>query len=299
MENIGVRKATQQIPIWRGWIPLIVLPVIVLVFTPADWPRWVFMWLLAFVILAGCKWLTWRRTPAPNARWWQHAGYLFAWPGLNAEAFLSSKRLPVKDRPPAKEWIFAIMRLLAGAVLFWGIAGGISQVLVSGWLGMIGLILMLHFGSFHLLSCAWRSVGIEARPLMNHPLASVSVSEFWGRRWNTAFRDLTYRFLFQPLSPRLGPRGAILAGFLFSGIIHDVVISVPARGGYGWPTFFFGTQAVAMFAERSRSGRAIGLGHGWRGRLFALLVLVLPAFGLFHPPFVRNIIVPFMHALGA
>ena len=301
METTEARIASPQISTWRGWGPVIVLPVAVLLFTPADWPRWVFMWLLAFVIFVGCKWLTWRRSPAPGAKWWQHAGYLFAWPGLNAEAFLSSERLPEKDQPPAREWAFASIKLLAGGLLFWGVARWISsdQLLLAGWVGMVGLILMLHFGAFHLLSCGWRSVGVNAQPLMNRPLASNSVSEFWGRRWNTAFRDFTHRFLFRPLNSWLGPRRAILAGFFFSGIVHDLVISVPARGGYGWPTLFFGTQAVAIFVERSRGGRAIGLGHGWRGRLFAMLILALPAYGLFHPPFVRNIMVPFMRALGA
>lgn len=301
MDDIIARKFPRPISIWRGWTPLIVLPSAVLLFTPAEWPQWLFMWLLSLVIFVGCKWLTWRRTFAPAAEWWQHAGYLLAWPGLDAGAFLSSKRLPPKERVHPGEWGLAVLRLVVGVVLFWVVAGKVSgdNKILFGWLGMIGLILMLHFGAFHLLSCAWRSIGIDARPLMNHPLSSVSVGEFWGRRWNTAFRDLTHRFLFRPLNSTLGPRGAILAGFVFSGLIHDVVISVPARGGYGGPTLFFGTQAVAMFAERSRAGRSIGLGHGWRGWLFTMLTLVLPVYGLFHPPFVRNVIVPFMHALGA
>lgn len=300
MENMGARKAPQQISAWRGWGPVIIMPVAVLIFTPVEWSRWVFMWLLAFVIFVGCKWLTWRRALAPGAQWWQHVGYLLAWPGLNAKAFLSAERLPEKDRPPPGEWGFAAGKLFLGCALFWGAAGWMpdDQTILSGWVGMIGLILMLHFGAFHLLSCAWRSIGIDARPLMNRPLASVSVSEFWGRRWNTAFRDFTHRFLFRPLNSWLGPRRAILAGFVFSGIIHDLVISVPAGGGYGWPTLFFGTQSVAILAERSRAGRAIGLGRGWRGRSFAMLTLAVPAYGLFHPPFVRNIIVPFMRALG-
>lgn len=301
MKNLEPPKAPQQISVWRGWGPVVILPCAVLMFTPAAWPRWLFMWLLAFVILAGCKWLTWRRTPAPRARWWQHAGYLLAWPGLNARSFLSSDRLNKNERPRLRECGFATITLLIGGVLFWGVAGRISddQKIFSGWIGMVGLVLMLHFGAFHLLSCAWRSAGIDARPIMNHPLVSVSVSEFWGRRWNTAFRDFTHRFLFRPLSSWLGPRRAIVAGFVFSGIIHDLVISVPSGGGYGWPTLFFGTQAAAIFVERSRAGLAIGLGRGLRGRLFTMLTLTLPAYGLFHPPFVRNIILPFMQALGA
>jgi hypothetical protein len=188
-----------------------------------------------------------------------------------------------------------------GAALFWGVSHFVPQrqELLLGWVGMVGLILMLHFGSFHLLSCFWRAIGVEARPLMNNPLASVSVSEFWGRRWNTAFRDLTHRFLFRPLADKIGPRRAIVAGFVFSGFVHDLVISVPARGGYGGPTLFFSIQAVALLGERSRFGQAVGLGHGWRGWLFTVLVLGLPASALFHPLFVENIIVPFMRALGA
>lgn len=301
MENVVAQERGPQLSPWRGWGPIILLPVTVLKFTPEDWPRWAFMWLLAFAIFAGCKWLTWRRTPAPGARWWQHAGYLFAWPGLNAGTFLSAERLPEKDHPSILEWVLATIRLLIGIVLFWVLAGRISGAheILSGWVGMIGMILMLHFGVFHLLSCAWRSVGIDAQPLMKRPLASTSLSEFWGRRWNTAFRDFTHRYLFRPLNRWIGPRWAIIVGFVFSGILHDFVISVPAGGGYGGPTIFFGAQAIGMFVERSRAGRAAGLAHGWRGWLFAMVMLVLPAYGLFHPPFVRNIILPLMHALRA
>jgi hypothetical protein len=290
----------QRISPWHGWAPIVLLPLAVLTFTPAMWPCWVFMWLLAFAIYAGCKWLTWRRTPSHDAQWWRHAGYLLAWPGLNAEAFLGSRRLPQKDHPSVFEWCFAIVRIFVGIVLFAVIAGrvAVSHELVAGWLGMIGLILMLHFGAFHLLSCAWRSVGIDAQPLMKHPLTATSLSEFWSRRWNTAFRDFTYRFLFRPLNRWCGPRWAILVGFIFSGVVHDMVISVPAKGGYGGPTIFFGVQAIGMFAERSRTGRGLGLAQGMRGWLFAMIMLILPAYVLFHPPFVRNIILPFMRALG-
>jgi len=299
MDDAGTKTNPQRISPWRGWGPIIVLPVAVFLFTPGEWPRWVFMWLLAFAIFLGCKWLTWRRTPAPGARWWQHVGYMLAWPGLNAGAFLSPERLPEKDRPSLREWSLALIKLVIGIVLFSAVAGRIAEehAILSGWAGMIGLILMLHFGAFHLLSCAWRSIGIDAQPIMKRPLTSTSISEFWGRRWNTAFRDFTHRFLFRTLNKWFGPRWAILAGFVFSGIIHDLVISVPAGGGYGGPTLFFGTQAVGIFVERSRVGRAAGLGHGWRGWVFAMITLALPLYGLFHPPFVRNIILPFMYAV--
>ena len=256
-------EATRTMSPWRVWGPIVVLPAAALMFTPREWPRWLFMWLLAVVIFIGCKWLTWRRTPVAGLPWWQHAGYLLAWPGLDARAFLCSKRLPADARPAPREWMFSASKFLLGAALFWGgsrlVPAGKEMLL--GWVGMVGLIFMLHFGAFHLLSCAWRAIGIDARPLMNNPPLSVRVSEFWGRRWNTAFRDLTHRFLFRPLTDKLGPQRAVAAGFLFSGLVHDLVISVPARGGYGGPTLFFVVQGAAMLAERSRLGRAMGLGR--------------------------------------
>jgi Membrane bound O-acyl transferase family len=288
-----------RIPWWRGWTPVVVLPAVVLALTPAEWPRWLFMWLLALAIYAGVKWLTWRRTWAPDAPAWRHVAYLLAWPRLDAAAFLNSSR-PVNS-PDIREWVGAVVKLLAGATLFWGVAPIVSEQaeLLRGWIGMAGVVLMLHFGSLHLLSCAWRCAGVDARPLMQAPLRSKSLAEFWGRRWNTAFRDLTYRFLFRPLIARFGPTGALFAGFAFSGLVHDLVISVPAGARYGGPTCFFLIQAAALSMERSRFGQSVGLGRRECGRLFALLALALPVPLLFHAPFVHRVVVPFMEVLGA
>jgi hypothetical protein len=289
-------------PAWRGWLPLVALPAAVLLLWPRELPAWSRMWALAAALFAGCKWLTWRRTPAPVIPAWRHAAYLLAWPGLDAPAFLAAPREPARTRCGRGEWARGVLWLLAGCGLFWGASRVVprGRELLAGLAGMAAVVLVLHFGSFRLLSCAWRAAGVQARPLMEGPLRAVSVSEFWGRRWNTAFRDLTHRFLFRPLARRLGPRGGIAAGFVFSGLVHDLVISVPAGGGYGLPTLYFALQGAALLAERSPAAAALGLGRGWRGWLFTLLVVGLPApFLLFHPPFVRNVILPFMRALGA
>lgn len=253
------------------------------------------------VIYIGCKLLSWQRTAVRNVPVWKHLAYLTAWPGMDAASFLQKERGSNCSQCHSLEWLAATGKLVLGAALLFGFARLIppQYAYIVGWVGMIGMVMILHFGAFHLLSCSWRSGGVQARPLMNRPLASTSVSEFWGRRWNTAFRDLTYRFLFRPCASWFGPRWGVLAGFLFSGVIHDLVISVPARGGYGGPTAFFAIQGAAMMLERSAFGRQMGLGSGWSGRLFAAVVLVAPAGLLFHRPFVVGIIVPFMRVLGA
>jgi membrane bound O-acyltransferase family protein len=268
---------------------------------PFEWPRWAQMWSLALAIYIGCKWLTWQRTAIPNVPVWKHFAYLLAWPGMDAASFLEEGPISNPSHCRSIEWLAATGKLMFGVALLFGVARMIppQHEYVVGWIGMIGIALILHFGGFHLLSCSWRSTGVQARALMNRPLASTSLSEFWGRRWNTAFRDLTYRFLFRPCASWFGPHWGILAGFLFSGAIHDLVISVPARGGYGGPTVFFAIQGAAMVIERSGFGRRIGLGSGWSGRLFAITVLLAPAGLLFHRPFVVGIVVPFMRVLGA
>jgi D-alanyl-lipoteichoic acid acyltransferase DltB (MBOAT superfamily) len=164
---------------------------------------------------------------------------------------------------------------------------------------MVGFALILHFGTCHLSSSVWRGLDLQARPLMNQPWQSTSLGEFWGRRWNTAFRDLTYRYLFRPLTKRFGAHAGILSGFAFSGFLHDLVISVPAGGGFGGPTLFFTLQGLAVAAERTAYGRRIGLGRGARGRACAAVMLLAPLPLLFHRPFVVGVITPFMHAIGA
>jgi D-alanyl-lipoteichoic acid acyltransferase DltB (MBOAT superfamily) len=221
---------------------------------------------------------------------------LIAWPGLDADAFLRPADRSAVVMPSIAEWVTALAMTSAGVMLLFQITPqlALSHALAAGWLGFAAILLILHFGLFHLLSCAWRSFGVQAAPLMNNPLAAENVSEYWGRRWNTAFRDLTHKFLFRPLTVRFGPKRALFIGFLVSGLVHDLVISFPAGAGYGGPTLFFMIQGAALLIERTQTGRRFGLGRGWRGWLFTMIVLVGPVWLLFHPPFATHVIQPFV-----
>jgi len=263
-------------------------------------PAWAFMWALAFAIFAGLKWLTWWQARGEVSHpAWRSAAYLLAWPGMDAEAFLDPQQRPRK--PPAKEWPWAVGKTLLAIALLWTIVRRIPAplALLRGWVGMLGLVLLLHFGSFHLMALLWQALGIEARPIMMNPLASSSLSEFWGKRWNLGFRQLSYDFIFRPLYKTVGAPFATFVVFLASGLIHDLVISVPARGGYGLPTAYFVVQGLGVLFERSGWGRRIGVDRGVRGWLFLVCVVGGPAFWLFHPPFVREVILPFMQAVHA
>jgi hypothetical protein len=271
---------------------------------PPAWPRWAYMWTLALAIFASCKWLTWRRARVAGL----HPGivrsmaYFFAWPGMDAAEFLVPKASDTKcSQPQRRQWFFAAAKTLCGAGLILLAGRGIFEAkpLLTGWIGMLGIVLFLHFGFFELLALVWQRAGLNANPVMRQPLLATSLADFWSTRWNTAFNALARDLAFRPLMRKLGLARTTLVVFLISGLIHELVISLPARGGFGLPTAYFLLQGLGVLAERSELGRRIGLTRGFRGWLFVALCAGGPAFWLFHPPFVINVILPMLHAVGA
>ena len=285
---------------WVDTLPLLLLPILTL-FTREILPAWVFMWLLAFSLYFGCKWLTWRRALRENraVSQWISLGYLFAWVGMDAKTFLRGRGAGVA--PVKRDWFLAATKTLLGTVVIWSVTRNFlaPYPLAAGWVGMTGVVLCLHFGCFQLLALAWQKAGVNAQPIMRRPLQTASLTEFWGRRWNAAFHHLAQDLAFRPLLRSCGVFGATLLVFLLSGLVHEFVISLPARGGYGLPTGYFLIQGLGVVFERTRFARRLGLGRGWRGWLFTVLCAAGPAFWLFHPVFIHHIILPMLHALGA
>jgi len=253
------------------------------------------MWALAFAIYTVLKLLSWLEAGGWRAAVWRSTAYLLAWPGMEARAFLWGQH----DVPPPKasEWSFAALKLGTGIALIVVACWTTSVVWLRAWIGIVGTIFILHFGSFHLLSCFWRTIGIEAPPIMHWPIAATSLLDYWSRRWNLAFRDLMHRFFFRPLAGRWGTASALWLGFLASGVIHDLVISLPARGGYGLPTLFFLIQAAGISIERSRWGKSLGLGRGMTGWLWTAIVLFVPSSLLVHEAFRERVVLPMLDAL--
>jgi hypothetical protein len=284
---------------WLGWLPLGLLPALAIWFR-GHLPAWLFMWLVSGAIFSGLKWLTWweARDGVPH-NLGRSLAYLLAWPGMDAATFLDPRQTAVP--PKFREWCWALVKTAFGVLLLWVAAPRVSELrpLLCGWIGLCGLIFVLHFGSFHLISLFWRACGVLAQPIMSQPIQSKTLSEFWGKRWNLGFRQLSHQFIFAPLHKSVGVSTAGMLVFLVSGLIHDLVISLPARGGYGLPTGYFILQGLGVTLERSSIGRRLGLRRGVAGWLFLVGVAAAPAFWLFHPPFVLHVILPFMRAIHA
>jgi len=156
-----------------------------------------------------------------------------------------------------------------------------------------GLSLVIHFGVFNMLTGFWRCFGVRCSLLFRAPLLSQSLAEFWGRRWNLAFSEMTALAVFRPLKQLPGPASrvtalATISGFLFSGLLHELAISVPVGAGFGLPMLYFAVHGIGMMLEkrlvflRSPSARRV-----WTG---AFVLLPLPI--LFHRPFLEGCVWP-------
>jgi predicted DCC family thiol-disulfide oxidoreductase YuxK len=282
---------------WPAWTPLIAFPIVALLVRDRVAP-WVFMWLMAAAFFFGCKWLTFSRTREQivHVRIDHALAYFFLWPGMDGENFLCppARKMPMLPHARATTAV-AIARILLGAVLLFGLARFAPHPLLAGWIGMLGMILVSHFGIFALLAIVWQACGTNVRPIMDAPLKSKTLGEFWGRRWNGAFNQLAFEIVFRPVARSTGPILGAIAAFLASGLIHELVISLPARAGYGLPTAYFLLQGCGIIIQH----RVPRIRHGMAGQFVTAFIVAVPAFWLFHPPFVRNVILPFMKAIGA
>jgi Membrane bound O-acyl transferase family len=293
-------RVLNRSPRWIAWPPLIALPLMTIVFRARLLP-WAFMWLLALAIFSGCKWLTWRElwsSGLARGNWRRSAAYFLLWPGMDPQEFFAVAKQKRSILP--REWLGAILKMLAGIALIWVGARVIAfgYPLLGGWVGMVGFVLLLHFGMFHLLALAWRFAGIPVKPIMQRPLTSRSLSELWGKRWNLGFRTLSHTWVFQPLQKRFGPAAGTLGAFLASGLLHDLVISLPAQAGYGLPAAYFLVQGLGVMVERSETGTRLRLGEGAKGWMWTALIAVGSLYWLFHPWFVMRVMVPFIRAVA-
>jgi hypothetical protein len=160
-----------------------------------------------------------------------------------------------------------------------------ASAVLSTVLLLPALSFLLHFGAFGIVAGLWRRAGADVGPLFRSPWRSASLGEFWSRRWNLAFSEMTSLAVYRPLALRVGRRAALVAAFLFSGLLHEVAISLPVRAGYGRPLLYFASHGVLTQVERER---------GPFGRPATLLAVVLPLPLLFHQPFLQGVIWPLL-----
>ncbi|MEM1032107.1 MAG: MBOAT family protein [Myxococcota bacterium] len=221
------------------------------------------------------------------------------WPGMAPWVFAGWRARDGVSHDPSSSPVSFLLRglvrlafgasLIVCAHLAWAATG--SLILMTT-LALPGISLVLHFGIFNLACAFWRALGVPVEALFVAPLASFHLKEFWGRRWNLPFTQMVQRAIFQPLRPVIGARGAALAGFVFSGLLHECAISMPVQEGFGMPMLYFAIHGALVSLERST-----GLDDGLEkrpvlARAWTLFWLASPMWILFHTPFLKGIVWP-------
>jgi hypothetical protein len=229
------------------------------------------------------EWTMQTRGRLPFLRW---LAFTLAWPGMRPGDF--AERLPTTR--PLSAWP-GWRALAVGTALI--IAARMtlprSDTLAYA-LALPGFSLILHFGMFRLLAAFWRSRGFDVAPPFDAPLLSTSLGEFWSRRWNRAFSDMAALILYRPVARWLGTGAGLTAAFLFSGVAHELAISVPARGGYGGPLAYFVLHAVLVGIERTLQARGRFNWPAPWSRAWTAVWLVLPLPILFHRAFLDGVV---------
>ena len=241
-----------------------------------------------------------RPTGRANLNFLQWISFAAFWVGMRPALFAD---LPRHSRDQVQSYLGRGLRNIGSGLalvilsrVYWSVTqdgANTVRLFVTTTLLLPGLSLIVHFGAFHLLTAFWRQQGVECVSVFREPLKSNSLNEFWGKRWNLAFSEMTTLAIFRPMRRRTGQLPAMLTAFLFSGLLHELAISAPVRSGFGGPMLYFLLHGLAMLLESRWTTLANAFAtHHWLGRLWTMTWLLLPLPMLFHQPFLRGCVWP-------
>lgn len=220
--------------------------------------------------------------------------FCYGWFGMNPRPFLA---FPSSALPGSWAlWIRGISRMILGLIIInlaslkWFSLPEFIQHLFY----LIGISLMLHFGLLNIFAGTLRRFGIPVTTLFKDPLSSKSLNEFWSKRWNLAFVELTTLAVTRPVKSKYGNQTAFWISFIFSGLLHEMAISLPVKSRFGKPMLYFIIQAVLILSI----DRFIRIQSSQVFRTILILAcLGLPIFLLFHKQFILQIILPLVSYL--
>jgi hypothetical protein len=121
------------------------------------------------------------------------------------------------------------VRAVAGTAFAYGVAGAVADLV--RWMYLL--------------------VGIAVPPIQRTPIASRSLQEFWGQRWNRVVGRWLRENLFLPLARRRRPAVGLLLAFVVSGFLHGYLTLAAVGSAMALPmTAFFVVQGGLVLLER-------------------------------------------------
>ncbi len=227
----------------------------------------------------------------PVLRFWQWCFFSLAWFGMRPKLF---ETLPARSIPSLNLFIKGTGSIILGlAALYLSLLSErviLNIYFISYLLTLLGLSLILHFGILNLCTAAWRVNGDDVSELYREPYRSKSIKEFWGKRWNIAFSEMTSLIIFKPIRRKYDSQFALIVAFIFSGLLHELAISFPVNSGYGKPLCYFLIHACVLICEDKVQAIRNLLTHRFFRSVWVACWVILPLPLLFHQTFMTDVI---------
>ncbi|TVU13300.1 hypothetical protein EJB05_40347, partial [Eragrostis curvula] len=252
------------------------------------------------------------------------AGFFFAWLATFKVALLAAGRGPLDPDLPALPFIFTatlpvkLSRRSSAAGATSSKATSVSLVSCAVKVAVIAAILRLYRFKHRLhpyvrlalygvhiycfldlllpcIAAAGGALGMEMEPQFDRPYLATSLRDFWGRRWNLMVSAVLRPSVYDPVRARAGKAAGVLAAFLVSGLMHEVMVYYLTMGApTGEMAAFFLLHGACCVAEDWCARRLAA--SGWRRtplpRAVATPLVVVfvagTAFWLFFPPICRD-----------
>lgn len=276
---VKIRKAALA-----SWVFPIASVLIIHVFMSNE-PAGFRMIALILVLLTGMKVVMATNYPALKFTFPKWFLYCFAWVGMNPEIFFKHRSTPDQSLL-YRGLLFFVVGLSLFFLLKFGlnpdsIPEGFTYYVLSLVL-LIALSQVLHFGLLNISAWGLQILKFPAYSLFRDPLRAESLRDFWGKRWNLAFTEMTSVAVYRPLSKKWSTTQAFLASFIFSGLLHEIALSLPVKTGYGFPLLYFAIQLMLVIIEEKVFKRK-------PGKVWVILGLILPLPILFHPAIMKAV----------
>ncbi len=228
----------------------------------------------------------------------QWSAFAIGWMGMRAQPFEKLGDAPLPNAWPMIR--FGISRVIAGLVLIFAahqvvllhLAPNLNYITITALL-LVGFSLILHFGLLSISAGMWRLSGVNTYYLFKSPAKATSLTEFWSKRWNIAFSEMTSIAIFRPLINKTGAAAALMLAFGFSGLLHEIALSVPVNSGYGLPTLYFIIQGgLVLFEKALMSRKIMFLKNTVIAHIWTLFWVIAPMPLLFHTQFIKQVVWP-------